>query len=142
MRALLDTNIFISYLLPSHQKGAIAAIVEAALSGAFTLLVPQELIEEFSRAVASKKYLARRISSQDADEFIRTLREVAEVIPSITDEIPAFTRDPKDDYLIAYALVGQADYIVSRDEDLLSLSRVEDVCMVNPVAFLAVLLKE
>ncbi len=30
-------------------------------------------------------------------------------------------RDLKDDYLLAYALVGEADYLVTGDKDLLEL---------------------
>ena len=56
---------------------------------------------------------------------------ISEIIPKITEEIPAVTRDPKDDYLLAYALVGQADYLVTGDNDLLTLDQVENVRIVT-----------
>jgi hypothetical protein len=49
------------------------------------------------------------------------------------------TRDPKDDYLIAYALVGAADYRVTGDRDLLVLGQVDDVKIVTPRAFATLL---
>ena len=57
----------------------------------------------------------------------------------ITDPIPAVTRDPKDDYLLAHAVLGAADYLVSGDQDLLVLERLEGVKIVTPREFLAVM---
>jgi len=135
VRALFDTNIFISYLLPSRKQRAINAVVEAAIAGTFTLLIPRELVEEFSRKVAAKEYLARRITPDDAAKLMTVLAEAAEIIPPISTEIPAATRDPKDDYLLAYALVGRADYLVTGDDDLLALGEVEGVRIVSPSGF-------
>jgi predicted nucleic acid-binding protein len=45
------------------------------------------------------------------------------------------TRDIKDDYLLAYALVGRADYLVTGGEDLLVLGDVEGVKIVRPAEF-------
>jgi len=38
----------------------------------------------------------------------------------------------RDDYLVAYALVGGADYLVTGDADLLVLARVGEVKIVTP----------
>ena len=139
MRVLLDTNIFISYLLPSGHEGPIQAIVEAAVEGAFVLLLPAELAKEFSRKVATKKYLARRILPREASELMGILAQVAEVIPEIPETIPRATRDEKDDYLLAHALLAKADFLVTGDEDLLVLGVVDGVKIVSPSKFLRVL---
>ena len=139
MRALLDTNIYVSYLLTPEQSGPIVQIVHAAVLGQFTLLLPQALLEELAAKVEGKPYLAQRIKPQELSELADTLQELAETIPTITDEIPAVTRDPKDDYLLAYALVGQADYLVTGDEDLLVLKRVDTVAILTPREFAKVL---
>ena len=136
MRALLETNIYISYLLPSTQEGPIQAIVEAAIEGVFTLLITAELVQEFSRRVATKKYLARRILAREAAQLMSILAQVAEIIPDIADMIPAATRDPKHDYLLAHALVSRASYLVTGDEDLLVLGEVEGVKILRPADFL------
>jgi predicted nucleic acid-binding protein len=49
------------------------------------------------------------------------------------------TRDPKDDYLLTYALAGQADYLVTGDADLLVLGQVGTVRIVSPADFAALL---
>lgn len=64
-----------------------------------------------------------------------------EVIPKISGTIPAVTRDPKDDYLLAYAVVGAADYLVTGDEDLLILKQVQTVTLCRPRDFVELVLK-
>lgn len=53
--------------------------------------------------------------------------------------VTALTRDPKDDYLLAYALVGQADYLVTGDHDLLALQHVGDTQIVTTSEFWEIL---
>jgi len=50
------------------------------------------------------------------------------------------TRDPKDDPLLACAVEGRADYLVSGNRDLLDLGEVEGIRMLSPREF-AVLLE-
>ena len=71
--------------------------------------------------------------------MVDVLSEVSETVPKITTEIPAVTRDPKDDYLLAYALVGQADYLVTGDRDLLVLGQVEHTRIVTARDFVEVI---
>jgi len=124
MRVLLDANIFISYLLAAGEDRAIVSVVRAGVLGEFVLLLPEELLEELARKAREKEYLVQRIAAEDLIALAAILAQVAETIPRFTDEIPAVTRDPKDDYLLAYALVGQADYLVTGDHDLLVLRQV------------------
>jgi uncharacterized protein len=130
MRVLLDTNILISYLL-SPKNSLVATIVEAGILGEFELLLPEDLLDELVAKVTTKNYLADRILPEEMRELVGILGEVCVTIPGITFRIPAVTRDPKDDYLLAYALVGQADYLVTGDKDLLVLGQVEDTKIVT-----------
>lgn len=147
IRALFDTNIFISYLLPSKAGGAIEQILEAAFDKAFTLLIAEEVVGEFSAKVASKAYLRERISKEAADVLMEVVMVVAEVIPGIStgtgaspaSGFPRVTRDAKDDYLLAYALLGRADYLVTGDDDLLVLGEIEGVKIVPPIEFRGIL---
>lgn len=139
-RALLDVNVFISHLLYPDRQGTIHEILRSGFRGQFTLLLPQGVLEELAEAVPKKPYLAERITEQQLRDFTALLLKVAEVVPAITRPIPPVTRDPKDDYLLAYAAVGQADYLVTGDEDLLVLDeKMEQFAIVTPRAFLEVL---
>src|SRR5688572_28172645 len=122
MRVLLDANIFISYLLPtkdSETAHTIHTVVDAVFVGKYTLVFPQELHSEMRKKIAEKPYHVKHIGQEDMEEFITLLASVGEMIRPIAEKIPAATRDVKDDYLIAYALIGECDYVVTGDEDLL-----------------------
>ena len=135
MRALLDTNILISYLLNRKAGSPITQVVEAGILGVYTLLLPEALLDEFTSRIPTKPYLAQRITASEMAQFAAILTANGETIPAITETIPAVTRDPKDDYLLAYAVVGQADYLITGDADLLVLQRVQGVHICRPREF-------
>lgn len=139
MRVLFDTNIFVSYLLSNSQSSTISAIIEAGLVGKYKLLLPYDVFKELSRKIVEKPYLAAHILSSQSDELANILSLVAERIPPITSPIPTLSRDKKDDYLLAYALVGEADYIVSGDKDLLIIKNIENVTILSPAEFFEIL---
>ena len=138
MRVLLDANILIGYLLVP-ENSVIAQIVEAGILGRFDLLFPEDLTDELVTKAAAKRYLAERIAPEAVRELVTILSEASEMVPRITQEIPAVTRDPKDDYLLAYAVVGQADYLVTGDRDLLELRQVEHTRIVTACDFAEVI---
>ncbi len=138
IRALLDANIYISYLLAPDKLGVVPTIIDAAEAGLYLPLVPSELLEELTVAVLVKKTLSARINDKDLRNFVALLSEIAEQLSPIGNDIPApaITRDPKDDYLLTYAVVGQADYLVTGDHDLLVLDPVGPLRVVSPADFL------
>ncbi len=141
MRVLIDTNIFISYLLSlPGSAGTISRLVEAALLGECTLLLPEELLAELAEKLRTSSKLNRRISVDEGQELIELLRQAAVILPTIAEVIPAVVRDPKDDYLIAQALLGNADILISRDKDLLSLKQIEHVQILSPFQFVQIYL--
>jgi len=62
------------------------------------------------------------------------IRATAEILPPL-DEVPAYTRDPKDDKFVACAITGQASYIVTLDKDILALEKLGDLQIVTPYDF-------
>lgn len=106
---------------------------------AFDLLLPEDLVAELRAVVARRSYLATRISQEVLDAQFRRILVFATPLPFLEQEPPRISRDAKDDYLIALAVLNAADFIVTRDKDLLDLSEVAGVRIVDPVAFLALL---
>ena len=53
--------------------------------------------------------------------------------------IPRTARDPRDDHVLACAVEGGADYIVSGDRDLLNLEAFRGIPIISPAAFAALL---
>lgn len=135
MRALLDTNVFISYLLTPQHAGSVKVIFEALDRNQFTLLLPDEVVDEILDVIANRPHLMGRVGSDKLTTFLKLLTTVAEGIPRIEQTIPAIARDAKDDYLLTYAVVGQADYLVTGDKDLLVLEEIAGVKIVSTIAF-------
>ncbi len=116
---MLDTNILVSALLvPS---GAPGIIYQDWVDGAFTLLVSDAQLKELKRTLAKPK-LAVRIRPHRAGRLVNTLKKVAEVVGPLP--LIQRSRDPDDDFLLAMAEAGRADYLVTGDKSgLLELER-------------------
>ena len=141
MRVLLDTSVLIAYLLSPQGQGPATEVVRRALTGEFVVLVPNELLVEVEETIAETHYLARRIPPKTVQNLIEALGDIGEGLGLLPDEIPHVSRDVEDDYLIAYAQMGQADYLVSYDKDLFDLGQVGKVKILHPAVFLKALRK-
>jgi putative PIN family toxin of toxin-antitoxin system len=140
VRALLDANVYLSYLITSPtRRTPPALVVEAALSGEYTLLLTAGVIRELRDKSESKPYLAARIPEAAASEFIGELGFIAEIVPELDPPLPEVGRDRKDDYLFAHAVVGQADYLVSGDSGVRAIDRIGAMRIVTPAEFLSIL---
>jgi putative PIN family toxin of toxin-antitoxin system len=137
MRVVLDTNIVVSSYIV--RLGNPAYIVAAWFAGRFDVPVSEALLEEYRRILNSAD-LRRRLgwTAADVDRRIEALREQAIVVE--IDEVPAVvTTDPDDDIVIATAVAGHADYIVTGDPDLLDLGEYRGIRIVRPATFVSVL---
>jgi putative PIN family toxin of toxin-antitoxin system len=129
-RIVFDANIVISrMLLP---RSAPAQAVSLAL-GAGTVLTSTPALEELA-AVLSRKKFDRYVTVKDRQEFFKLYCRVAESV-EIVRRIEV-CRDPSDDKYLEIAANGQADFVVTGDEDLLVLDSFESIPIVTPTALL------
>lgn len=135
MRVLLDANIFISHIINPQRSGTIQSIIKAFKQGKFALVMPDNLFKEIATVVTQRPHLAKIIDKAQATEMQEVITSMAEMLPPIREPFPAVVRDRKDDYLIAYAVVGEVDYLVTGDDDLLVLKKVDTVRIVSPAEF-------
>lgn len=135
MRVFIDTSVFIAYLLNPHQDSFVQLIFDKIIEQRLTLLVSEELLQEIDLTVRRKPYLLGKISQTQLEQFITALRDLAEMIPPLAATAPPITRDVTDDYLIAYAVIGEADYLISVDKDLLVLERIGTVQILHTAEF-------
>jgi len=133
MRVVIDPNLLVSYLL-TH-RSPIAQILDVHLARRdFTLLFCVQLVEELDRVLQYNKF-QRYFNAETRLRFVALIAAVSEVV-DIPDELPRVVRDPQDDYLIACALAGEADFILSGDKDLLVLKTVGKTQIVTARNFL------
>lgn len=139
MKVLVDTNVFLSYLLAPASGRTIARVVTSCFThDAIDLLIPPEQIEEFADKATTKQYFRHRIPHAVIDHFV-TQFQILSLPPLPRDEMATYSRDPKDDYLIAYGIAHEADYLVTGDADLTVLGRVGRLEIVSPARFVGVL---
>ncbi|MDR9408203.1 MAG: putative toxin-antitoxin system toxin component, PIN family [Balneolaceae bacterium] len=119
MRLILDTNLWISFLISSNYE----KLDELLVNKDSKLLFSQELLEEFL-TVAGRPKLKKYISDEDLAYLLETIDEVAEFV-NVTSEITK-CRDPKDNFLLSLAVDGKADYLLTGDNDLLVLKKIGD----------------
>jgi uncharacterized protein len=115
MRAVVDTNIWISAFLNPH--GYPARVYAAARTGKFEPVTSRPLLDELAQVLARPRLQrARRLSTQHIDVFVTEIEAASTLVP--VTGTPALCRDPDDDVLLETAINGHAAYVVSRDEDL------------------------
>jgi putative PIN family toxin of toxin-antitoxin system len=140
MRIMLDTNLFLTYFLPpADPRRTIFRLIDHLLAGSAQLVLPEELVDEIFQMIRTKPYFRQRITEQGARGVIANLRAEAVVPPRLAD-IPDIGRDPKDDYLLAHAILERVDYLVTGDRDLLALDgEVDPLRIITAAAFLQLL---
>lgn len=137
LRAVLDTNVLVSGLISDHSPPR--QLVDAWLDGRYTLVTSLHQAEELSHVLAYPRIAGRlHLSDAEVDLILAALLSQGQVV-SGTLQLPGVTRDPKDDPLVACAVEGAADFLVSGDRDLLDLGAIENTRMVTPREFMQIL---
>jgi putative PIN family toxin of toxin-antitoxin system len=140
IRAVLDTNVWVSAMLTPGNPPA--KILEFALTGKMRLIISPGIIREIGQVLkypkVKKALKKHRITSQEVDDVILKLLKVAIITPG---EILAegVSDDPADDMVIACALEGRADFIISGDHHLTDLTNYQGIKIVAPSTFLALI---
>lgn len=137
MRVILDTSVIVSGMISPHASPA--QIVAAWRVGRFTLLYSQEIYTEYAD-VLQRAWIDERLRNvpnrvPDFLEAVRILGEEVVGFVSVQGEI----RDPFDEMFLRCAQLGQADYLVSADKDLLSLQVFKNTQILSPGEFVDLL---
>jgi len=132
IRAVIDTSVLIRFLI--KPSAAIRELIEKRwLGDQVQMVTAPELMAELEDVLA-RDYIQALIRPEEAEAMLDASALRAEILPPL-GQVPAYTRDPKDDKFIACALVGGASYIVSEDKDLLILAAVGEVRITTPYDF-------
>jgi putative PIN family toxin of toxin-antitoxin system len=116
-RVVIDTNIFISFLINRDYTKLDKIIFENKA----TLLLSNELIEELITVLSRPKF-KKYVSKEDLNTLMLFFNEFGELI-NVTSKIK-LSRDSKDDFLLALAKDGNANFLITGDNDLLVLKKM------------------
>jgi putative PIN family toxin of toxin-antitoxin system len=136
IRVVFDTNLLVSYLL-THRPPIATLIDDYLAREAIVTVTAPELLEELHRVLDHPR-LQRYHTDAQRQRFVALVLALSELVEP-PPSIPRVSRDPDDDRVIACAVVGRADVIVSGDDDLMVLERVGNIPILSAAAFLDLL---
>lgn len=126
MRVVYDTNVAATILL---RRGKVIKLKQLVKSGKVTIITSEYILDELAEVL----HLRLGMTKQRAKANLRVFAKVAEIVKPTN--IEAVSRDPGDDYILATAVSGNADCIVSLDNDLLILKSYKSILIVSPDKF-------
>jgi putative PIN family toxin of toxin-antitoxin system len=129
LRVVLDTNVLISAL--HFPDGTLSGLWEPLYDERFRLVLSPAIVIELTEKLRGK-FGWEEVELQ---RLLRTLVRKADVVQptAVADVVP---NDADDNEIVACAVVGDADVIVSGDRHLLLLREYQGIPIVRPMDFL------
>jgi hypothetical protein len=127
LRAVLDTQLLIRAFHTA--RGATGGLVRALQDDRFHLISSEPLLEElrrtFYRPEVQRIAPLRPLLPHEIEDNIASVRAIAAVVVPGRYQVDLVSTDPKDNPVLACAIEGLADYVVTDDRrDLLPLKVV------------------
>ena len=135
LRAVLDTNVFVSSLL--NKTGAPARLLDAWRAGEYLLVTSPPIMAEIKAVLELPRIRDKyALTDQDIRQLLDLLEKDAILVPGLSPVNITILQDPKDEIFLSCALDAGADVIVSGDRHLLSLKAFEGIPIVLVRQFL------
>ena len=131
IRIILDTNLWISFLITKD----LSKLDKRIFTGETILIFSQELLHEFITVVSRPKF-KKYFSQEEIIEILDIIDQQA-IFVEVTSEIKK-CRDEKDNFLLSLAVDGNADFLITGDQDLLELKEIEKTQIVTLNQYLEV----
>ena len=128
VKCVVDTNVLISAALT---KGVPFRIVERLIKNN-ALIFSKETISELSSRITQPKF-DKYVSADDREAYVNNLILSADLV--IIDNLIQGCRDRDDDKFLETAVKGDAQFIISSDQDLLTMHRFEGIDIVTVQEF-------
>jgi putative PIN family toxin of toxin-antitoxin system len=127
-RVVLDTNVLVSGLL----GGTAAEVIRRWRAGSFDLILSEEIMTEYADVLNRPRF---NLPTWVVEELLGYIRARAAWVEP-RGEIEIVARDPSDAKFLDAAVIGQADWLVSGDYDLLDMEEYEGISIIPPHEFL------
>jgi len=126
VRVCLDTNVLVAAFAT---RGLCSDVLRAVLTE-HELVMGEVILAEFRRVLTTKfRVPEERIAAAEA------VFTAVDVVPKPGEPSPFPIRDRDDRWILATALAGHADVLVTGDDDLLSVAKDAPVPILTPRAF-------
>ncbi len=134
-RAVVDLNIIVSALI--SPRGAPARVVALWRQGAFALVLSAPMLQTLQEVLGRPRLRRQFIAPHEAAHLMHDVEALAVVMPGDI-AVTGAVRDPDDDEVLAAAVEGSVDCIVSGDRDLLALGSYEGIAIIGPTALIEI----
>lgn len=128
MRIVLDTNVYIGAALQGELTEDILEII--AENSGITLISSEEIFLEVEQKLQQKFHWF----GDKLELFLNRIRKIAEIVKS-SEKINVIKRDPADNKILECALAGEANLIVTADQDLIKLKTFKGIGIIHPKTF-------
>ncbi len=137
IRAVLDTNTIVSAIINTDNSVS-QEIYQNSKDKRFLLVISPSILAEVEDVIHRARLMRfHKYSALELKRIAKELTNVSLIVPGkIEIEV---VRDPDDNKIISAALEGKADYIISRDRDLLDLKEYKGIKIVTPEKFMGIL---
>jgi putative PIN family toxin of toxin-antitoxin system len=116
LKLIIDTNLWVSFII-SNKLNVLDPLLFA---GNTRLLFSTELITEIQETITKPK-LKKYFKTNTLEEMFYAFEPFIDLVEA--ESIITICRDPKDNFLLALAKDGKADYLLTGDKDLLELKK-------------------
>ena len=127
-RIILDTNVMVSFLIGKRLRRLKDKLSDLSIILIFT----DQLISELQLVTARPKF-RKYFEKRDVTEFINLISIIG--MNYHIQDIPQVCRDPKDNFLLGLCEMGNADYLVTGDQDLLELVEYKGTKIIKATEF-------
>jgi len=129
LRLIIDTNLWVSFIISNKQN----LLNSLLFSENARLLFSEELIVEIKQTIVKPK-LKKYFGANALEEMLSTFEPFIDLIE--VKSIVTVCRDTKDNFLLALAKDGHADYLLTGDRDLLELKKFGNTMIKTVVTFI------
>jgi putative PIN family toxin of toxin-antitoxin system len=129
LRLVIDTNLWISFII-SKKLNQLEPILLAENT---RILFSSELVEEL-QATITKPKLKKYFSENALEEMLTVFDPYIDFIT--VKSTVSICRDPNDNFLLALAKDGKANYLLTGDNDLLDIGKYEKTTIIKITDFL------
>ena len=126
-RVGLDSNVIVAAFA---SRGLCADLLRLAVTD-HEVVIPAVVIDEVRRVLSTKLRL-----SPDSLASVEAVSGRCEIVPKGSDPSPVKVRDPDDERVIADAISGGCDLLVTGDLDLLSVAERSPIPILSPREFM------
>jgi putative PIN family toxin of toxin-antitoxin system len=134
VRVVIDSSVVVAALTTPNPESVSRVVLAAVAAGLVDLVLTDELEAEYRRAVEYPQ-VGRQAARVNRQGFVDAIVGTADRVEA-GNAVGAVPADPGDDMVVAAALAGRADFLVTLDRHLLDLAGLPGVVILRPGDFL------